>query len=301
MGRRINSAMIRAIAVFLISSALPLLAQQELLLPNKPDSFRFAVVGDTGTGDKRQYDVARQMVEWRNSFPYELVLMMGDNMYGGESPRDFQRKFEVPYGPLLSAGVKFYAALGNHDDGNQRFYKNFNMQGQRYYTFQPQADIRIFALDSNYMDAKQLAWLREELAKSGSKWKICFFHHPLYSSGEKHGSAVELRQVLEPILREYGVNVVFAGHEHFYERINPQHGIYYFTSGGGAKLRRGNIGTSELTAKGFDTDNHFMLLEIAGDEMYFQTISRTGKTVDSGAVHRPIPVERELAAGEARR
>jgi hypothetical protein len=97
---------------------------------------------------------------------------------------------------------------------------------------------------------------------------------------------LELRKVLEPLFIRYGVNVVLAGHEHLYERLKPQSGIYYFTSGGAAKLRRGNIGPSDMTAKGFDQDNHFMLMEIEGDRLFFQTISRTGVTVDSGTLMR---------------
>jgi hypothetical protein len=81
------------------------------------------------------------------------------------------------------------------------------------------------------------------------------------------------------------VNAVFAGHEHFYERIKPQKGIYYFISGAGGKLREGDIKKgSPLTAKAFDTDMSFMLIEVSGDEMHFQCISRLGATVDSGVV-----------------
>src|SRR5687768_5148068 len=87
----------------------------ELLLPLKPDSLRLAVIGDSGTGGKSQYEVARKLTESRLKFPFELVLMLGDNLYGGEKPSDYVKKFEQPYKELLNAGVKFYAALGNHD------------------------------------------------------------------------------------------------------------------------------------------------------------------------------------------
>jgi len=279
----------RAILILLLCLVFPLpsFAQKQLLLPGKQDSVRFAVMGDTGTGGKPQYEVARQLAEWRTRFPFEFVLMMGDNLYGGQAPGDYRSKFETPYKPLLDAGVKFYASLGNHDDANQRFYKNFNMGGKRYYTFTPKPGVRFFALNSNYMDREQLAWLQTELRSSGGDWKICFFHHPLYSSGARHGSDVELRAVLEPVFVQFGVSAVFAGHDHFYERLKPQQGIYYFISGAGGQLRRGNIRQTNLTAKGFDQDNHFVLVEIAGDEMYFQTISRTGTTVDSGVIQRP--------------
>ena len=259
---------------------------QELKLPNKPDSLRFAVIGDTGTGGRDEYETASQVAKYHAVFPISFVLMMGDNLYGGESPRDFAEKFEKPFATLLQAGIKFYAALGNHDNPNQRFYKGFNMDGKRYYTFKPRDGVRIFALDSNYMDRPQIDWLEKELGSSGSDWKIAFFHHPLYSSGEKHGPDEELRKILEPIFMTHGVNVVFAGHEHFYERLKPQKGIIHFIEGGSAKLRKGNIAKTDQTAKGFDTDNTFMLVEIAGDEMHFQTITRTGKTIDSGVISR---------------
>jgi predicted phosphodiesterase len=260
-----------------------------IALPLKEGSVRFAVIGDSGTGGPSQKAVADTLIKARARFPYAFVIMLGDNLYGPDQPREYNRAFEVPYKPLLDAGVKFYAALGNHDSPNQRFYKHFNMGGERYYSFKPANGVRFFALDSNYMSKEQLAWLEKELSASGSEWKIAFFHHPLYSSGQAHGSAVETRQVLEPVLNKHGVNVVFAGHEHFYERVKPQKGVYYFTSGGAAKLRRGDITRSQLTAAGFDTDYHFMLVEVAGDEMYFQTVSRPGNIVDSGVIQRPAP------------
>lgn len=260
---------------------------QTVELPNKKDSFHFAVIGDTGTGGHQQYEIAQQLQRFHNAFPFNIVLMMGDNLYGGEKPHDFVQKFERPYEGLLASDVKFYATLGNHDDPNERFYKNFNMNGKRFYSFKPREGVRLFSLDSNYMDKEQIDWLEKELANSGSDWKIAFFHHPLYSSGEKHGPDEDLRRTLEPLFVKYGVSVVFSGHEHFYERLKPQNGIYYFIEGGSAKLRKGNIGVSDRTAKGFDTDNTFMLCEIEGDEMHFQTIARDGKTIDRGKVLRP--------------
>ena len=255
--------------------------------PTAENSVRFAVLGDTGTGDRLQYEVAAQLEKSRAIFPFEFVIMVGDNMYGAERPQDYVRKFELPYKPMLDAKVNFFASLGNHDDPNQRFYKPFNMNGERYYTFKfGNPSVRLFALDSNYMTREQLAWIEKELANSDSPWKIAFFHHPLYSSGGRHGSEVDLREQLEPLFLKHGVNVVFAGHEHFYERIHPQKGIYYFTAGGSAKLRSGNIQKGTLTAAGFDTDLSYMLVEVAGDVMHFQTLSRTGKRVDSGSITR---------------
>jgi hypothetical protein len=267
-----------------------------LSLPLAKGSVRFLVIGDTGTGTDKQQELANVMVRYREAFPYEFILMLGDNMYGGEGAEDFKLKFENIYQKLLDDKVKFYATLGNHDESNQRFYTNFNMDGEEYYRF-TRGNVAFYSLNSNYMDKRQLKWFEEQLAKDTAEWKIAFFHHPPYSSGGKHGSDAKLREVVEPIFVKYGVNVVLAGHEHFYERIKPQKGIYYFISGAGGKLRSGDVKKgSPLTEKAFDKDMSFMLLEVVGDRLHFQVISRTGETVDSGVLVN----QRKRAASAAR-
>ncbi len=277
----------------------PSLRAGEFKFPLKSNSVRFAAIGDMGTGDAAQYEVAQRMVGTRQGFPFDFVIMLGDNIYGGSSPSDFEKKFAVPYKPLLDTGVQFYAALGNHDNPNERFYKLFNMNGATYYTFK-KGNARFFVLDSNNMDPKQLAWLEAQLQSAGSgDWKICYFHHPLYSSGRTHGPATDLRLLLEPLFIKYGVDIVFAGHEHVYERVQPQKGIYYFTEGASGQLRYGNLNKTGITGMGFDTDRTFMLVEIAGEDMYFQTISRAGATVDSGVIRRTARVKTAAAPAAA--
>ena len=278
--------------IFLFLGILTLLAAglavDEFKFPVKSGSVRFAAIGDMGTGESPQYEVAQQMLKAHEAFPFEFVIMLGDNIYGGSTPADFDKKFAVPYKPLLDAGVKFYASLGNHDNTNERFYQPFNMNGESYYTYK-KGNARFFVLNSNYMDPKQLAWLEGQLKDAGNGgWKICYFHHPLYSSGQFHGPSLDLRRLLEPLFVKYGVDVVFSGHDHVYERIRPQQGIYYFMEGASGELRPGNLARTAITEKGFDTDRSFVLSEIAGDDMYFETISRTGETVDSGVIHRTI-------------
>ena len=274
------------IVAWLVVSVQSLGASEEsLVLPLKPQSIRFAVIGDSGTGDKPQYQVGAEMARFHDHFPFDFVLMLGDNLYGSERAPDFTRKFESPYRQLLDAGVKFYASLGNHDDPNERFYKPFNMGGQRYYTFR-RGDAQFFALDSTYMDPRQLDWLETQLSGSRAGWKICYFHHPLYSHAHFHGPDTDLRARLEPVLQRYGVNVVLSGHEHVYERLKPQNRIYYFVLGNAGQLRPHDLRASPDTLKGFDLDRTFMLVEIAGDKFCFQTVSRTGETVDSGVLQK---------------
>ena len=270
-------------------------APGELALPKKPGSLRFAVIGDSGRGDQAQNDVAGQMVAWREKFDYDLVVMVGDNIYDRHTPEDYAAKFERPYKTLLDAGVKFQAAIGNHDDAAQINYEKFNMGGRRYYTFrrddQPLGrltggGVRFFALDSRSFDPEQLLWLEKSLAEAGSKWKIAYFHHPLYTSGRYQNTARTLRTILEPLLVAGDVDIVLTGHEHFYERILPQRGIVYFVTGAAGSLRPNDIQRTELTARGFDTDYSFMLMEISGNEVYFQAISRKGETVDAGVIRK---------------
>ncbi len=258
----------------------------ELTLPKLDGSVKFLAIGDTGTGGRQQKELAQVMIEYHKIFPYEFVIMVGDNLYGSEKPADYKNKFEDVYRPLLDQGVKFYAALGNHDESNQRMYEQFNMNGSEYYRFK-KGDVAFYALNSNYMDKRQLEWMNGEMAKDSTKWKIAFFHHPPYSSGGKHGSSSSLRETVEPFFMKYGVDVVFNGHEHFYERIKPQNGILYFITGAGGKLRSGDVKkNSPLTDKSFDKDLSFMLVEVSKDVMNYQVISRARKTVDSGTFPR---------------
>jgi predicted phosphodiesterase len=265
--------------------AAPQPAAQTVTIGTQPGSLKLAVIGDAGTGERPQYEVAERAWAARASFPFDMVLLLGDNMYGRQEPEDFVQKFERPYERFLSAGVRFYAALGNHDKQNNRFYTPFNMKGERYYTF-VQQHVRFVVLDTNLLDPKQIAWADETLAAAREPWKIVYFHHPLYSDGGRHGSNVELRVVLEPLLVRHGVRVVFTGHEHIYERTTPQKGITHFIAGSGGKLRKGDVRPSALTGAAFDQDQSFMLVEIAENQLFFQTISRAGATVDSGVIDR---------------
>ena len=65
--------------------AVPLIHAQTLKLPLQPDSVKFAVIGDSGTGLKPQYQIAEEMLKYHGDFPFDFVIMMGDNIYGGQS------------------------------------------------------------------------------------------------------------------------------------------------------------------------------------------------------------------------
>lgn len=266
-----------------------------LTLPDDPKSLKFAVIGDSGTGGSAQYRVADVMAFYQRHFEYQSVLMLGDNMYGSEDPSDYVTKFERPYKALLDRGVKFYAALGNHDQPDQRFYEPFNLNGKRYHTFKLADSVRLFVLESSYLDPDQVSWLKKELAGSDSPWKIALFHHPLYSAAKRHGSDMEIRRALEPLFVANGVDVVFAGHDHVYERTKPQRGITHFVIGNSAKLRKGDLRRDNSTAAGFDSGYSFMLVEILEDQMHFQVINDEYKSIDRGVIRERASAAKEVS------
>ncbi len=259
-------------------------AEGTLTLPNRATSVKFAVIGDSGRGNRPQHDVAAQMLAFHERFPYAFVLMLGDNIYEGPATtEDYRKKFEEPYRALLDEGIKFYAVLGNHDDPLQVRYPLFNMDGERYYSFAPPEDVlttlmtrvEFFALDSTYLDRDQLRWAEDRLAASHATWKICFFHHPLYTSGRYRLSSRAFR-ILEPLLVDMTSTSCSPGTSTSTSE-RARGGIQYFVTGGAGSLRPGDGGPASHVARTFASDYHFMLIEIDGRELHFQAISRSGR------------------------
>ncbi|MEK6303523.1 MAG: metallophosphoesterase [Acidobacteriota bacterium] len=254
------------------------------------DKLKFVVLGDWGTGDRDAAGIATQMFAAHQRTPFDFIISAGDNIYPNGSGRYFGKNFEQPFAALLKDRVNFYTVLGNHDVDagrqDQCQYPLFNMGGQNYYKLERGNGLaEFFMLDSTDFDSAQAAWLESSLRASQAKWKIAVFHHPIYSSGKRHGSALGLRRQLEPLLTRYGVKVAFTGHDHIYERTKLQQGIQHFVTGAGGKVRRGDVDLgSGIRETSFDQDNHFMVIEIDDKQVSFQAIAETGTVIDSGAI-----------------
>ncbi len=265
-----------------------LLCTVSVIAQDKP-SLNFAVIGDSGDGSKEQAAISKRLIEARQRVPFDFVLMLGDNIYGGGKPKYFKPRFEEPYKDLLSAGVKFYAAMGNHDAasaGDHIKYEHFNMGGKRYYNYvKGDGLIEFFVLDTNddqSIAAEQVKWLEESLAASKAKWKVAYMHHSLFSSGKMHPPYLKLRNQLHPIFVKHKVNLVLAGHVHVYERIQPQDGVQYITEGCSGKLMRNNLDkASKLTAYGQDQQQSFMTAQVTASEIKLEAIGLDGKVFDS--------------------
>ena len=253
---------------------------------------RFIVMGDFGTGGSDEVAIAHRMAELHRQAPLDFVLGAGDNIYPNGAGHLFTRNFEQPFTDLLREQVKFYTVLGNHDveagRRDQTHYPLFNMNGANYYMIGRGNGLAdFFMLDSTDFDNQQTTWLENQLAQSKALWKVAVFHHPIYSSGKKHGSDTHLRLRVEPLLKKYGVQVAFSGHDHVYERLKPQGGVQYFVSGGAGKVRHGDIRPdSQISAASYDDDNHFMLIELDEKEIAFKAISKDGAVVDSGVIRQ---------------
>jgi len=254
------------------------------------DKIKFIAIGDFGTGDDNQTEIAAQMLRDHKTSPLDFVIAVGDNIYPDGGGRHFEKKFARPYAGLIREGVKFHAVLGNHDvrdgRGDQCQYPLFNMNGQCHYTVKKGDGLaEFFMIDSTAFDMAQAGWLEGVLKESTAKWKIAVFHHPIYSSAEEHGSDLGLRRRIEPLLTRYGVNVVISGHDHTYERVKPQQGVQYFVTGAGGKVRPGDVNLgSPFRAMSYDRDNHYMQMVIEDQQINFQTIARSGAVIDRGAI-----------------
>ena len=262
-----------------------------LLAETTPRSaVRFAVVGDFGTGEDSQWGTGAQLFAAHQRNPIDFVVTTGDNIYPNGHSKYFLKKFEEPFGGLLKSKVPFHAVLGNHDVEHNRHeqchYPLFGMNGQCFYNLRRgNGLVDFFMIDTTDFTLTQATWLEAGLRSSRAQWKIAVMHHPLYSSARKHGSADSIRKRLEPILINNGVKVVFAGHDHVYERTFPQRGIQHFVSGAAGKVRKGDIDmSSKFRAASYDQDNSFMIIDVNEDGIGFNSISERGDTVDSGVI-----------------
>jgi len=257
-------------------------AVSPLPMPQTRGGTIFGIMGDSGSGDEAQQAVAQAMLTYFNTarhFPF--VIMLGDNLYDD----DYTNEFLTPYKPLLDRGVKFYAALGNHDRDLEIHFKPFNMGDKDRYSFD-EGNARFAVLNSNHpADPEQIKWFDSVYNDAGTKWRIAFFHHPLYSSGQHSAEGRDvIRPALEPALVRNKVNVVFTGHEHLYEHIRPQKGIQHFVSGGGGRYLY-KVRPSEFDEVA-ESEHHFMVAEIAGDRLLYEAISHAQKVMDCGIVYR---------------
>lgn len=270
---------ILGVSILLLLKATALFAQPERKIS-------FAVIGDPGEDNETHSAVAAMINAWKPDF----IVTLGDNRYHDNSfdsvigKRYCNYLANVEPGPACSGGNRatnaFFPAVGNHDysDGNgiAEYLAYFDLPGnERYYEF-TRGPVHFFALNSNSLEhdgnhsaSIQARWLRERLASSTLPWQVVFFHHAPYSSGF-HGSYVPMQWPFA----EWGADVVLAGHDHHYERIERDD-ILYFVNGAGQSLYpvRLPIAGSQII---FNADVGAMKVEATANRIDFQFYALNG-------------------------
>jgi tartrate-resistant acid phosphatase type 5 len=253
---------------------------------------RFAIIGDFGSGDNNERDVADLVKSWNPEF----IITTGDNNYpDGEAATidrnigQFYHSFIYPYmgtyGPGASTN-RFFPSVGNHDWDNrtgaplQPYLDYFTLPGnERYYDF-VWGPVHFFSLDSDSREphgitstSTQAQWLQSRLASSTAQWKIVYLHHPPYSSRTSWAK-------LQWPYQQWGADMVLAGHAHVYERI-ILNGFPYITNGLGGDSTGSFSSAAAGSVARFGSNYGAMLATLSSTSITFQFITRNGQVIDT--------------------
>ncbi len=271
------------------------LSFQTAVLPNT--AFAFGVVGDSRTYPDRWHKIADLVWAERPNF----VLHVGDVVTNGDVKEQWVREFLVPAATLFGR-VPFFVAIGNHERNAHWFYDYMsNPPPENYYTFR-YGNAEFIVVDTNdrkglQPGGEQYRWLVKALESSKATWKFVAHHHPPYSSDENdYGDAYrgpttlgdpEVRQLV-PLYEKYGVDIVWVGHIHTYERtwpirkgrVDEKHGVIYIQAGGGgAELEDFAPTRSWFTAK-LLRDWQYCLVTIHGHTLVMMAYDIDGRLYD---------------------
>ncbi len=290
------------VVALLVSSCRASIAEppedQRIQVERPGPTVTFAVIGDFGLDSPAEADVATLVHGWSP----ELILTLGDNNYpsGAASTIDANvgkhyHDFIAPYRGAFGSGAssnRFFPTLGNHDWRTwdlSPYLEYFQLPGnERYYDF-VWGPVHFFAIDSDTAepdgtsaDGKQARWLRDALAGSESVWRVVYMHHPPYSSGD-HGSTPRMQW---PYI-EWGADVVMAGHDHHYERLQVDEGVFVVNGLGGNPKRYG-LGRPRAGSKiRFNEQHGAMRVSATAQSFELQFVSIDGVVVDRLELTKP--------------
>ncbi len=270
---------------------------------------RFAVIGDFGSGSRREADVARLIAQWRPDF----ILTAGDNRYGSTTYDQVIGQFfcdwlkDAKPGEHCAGGNAsrnaFFPAAGNHDYSDGRGFEEYlnyftlpgesypNTSGNERYYDVVWGPVHAFILNSNpgepdgvSPDSRQGQWLKDQLASSTATWQIIILHHAPYSSSSAHGSSLWMQWPFEA----WGADAVIGGHDHTYERLQVG-GIPYFVNGvGGMSLYGFGAALPESVVR-YNRDYGAMLVKADDARITFQFVNRRGEVIDRYKLPAAVP------------
>ena len=243
--------------------------------PGQAD-FTFVVFGDTRT----QHQFHRAVVERIRALAPDFVLHTGDLVADGHQAGEWGIFFEIER--ELLARVPLFTVLGNHEHDSPLYFDLFYLPGnERWYAFD-YGNSRFVCLEVDGVarfqpGSEQYTWLEQALATNTQPWLFVTFHVPPYTSVED-SMEDDVRGALVPLFERYGVDVVFSGHKHNYERNEVNGVTYLVTGGGGAPLYA--IDEQEPAQAAFTLDYHLVRVEIHGDHLKATVISDEGEVLD---------------------
>ena len=244
-------------------------------------ALRVAVAGDVGDSGHRLDATGAAMAELASDVPFDVLLLLGDNVYPSGDPAELPVTVFEPFADVLDDGTDLLAILGNHDvsHGDAQLAA-LGMPG-RWWSVQ-RGDVQIIGLDSNrWDDPSQLSWLDQTLAASTATWKIVAVHHPPYSAGYQ-GSNRDVRDAYAPLFERHGVQLVLSGHDHDYQRSIPINGVTYVVTGAAAGTRR--TGEDEFTAVSFSWHS-YVELGIYADRLVGRVLNQDNRVADEWTLH----------------
>ncbi len=239
-------------------------------------TFSFAVLGETRTNDDNHRLVVESIIAARPDFYLHLGDMVGD----GSSLEEWEIFFQIE-AELLSH-VPIFSSLGNHERNHHNYYEVFYLpNNERWYSFDYGhahfVCLQIDGFSSYGQGTEQYFWLEEDLASTEQPWKFVFFHVPPYSSGP-HGGDLQVRAALHPLFVRHGVDIVFNGHDHDYER-SVADGVTYVVTGGGGAALYGKWNVNEASIY-FESTLHFVSISLAGDTLTSKGVRPDGTEFD---------------------
>jgi len=245
--------------------------------PVHTDTFSFIAFGDTRSDSAAHQSVVNRIAK----YAFDLILHSGDLVNRGDDAIDWRTFFNIE--DTLLQSKHFLATIGNHEHPYWAYDTLFSLPGAEYFYSLNYGNAHFIMLNTE-MDlyVPQKNWLINDLITARSDtsidWIFVNLHRPPYSSGS-HGSAQDVKKAYCSILSEYGVDIVFCGHDHSYERTSKIDGVVYIvTAGGGAPLYE--VDKSDWTVKS-KSIHHFCLVKIMGRKLILKAIAADGKIFDS--------------------
>jgi acid phosphatase len=265
------------------------------------ESLRIAVVGDSGFGEQRTFDLIQQIDQYAPDF----LLHTGDVVYKAEEQANpveaFAKKFFLPFEPILIK-APVYPVVGNHELDAATYWKGLPMYysafqafpalgfesnterernswyGFRYGNYQfLMLDTQTFFNEPGRQE--QTDWLRSTLQdQAGLHYSILVTHVPFYSSGPHAQEDVVVRNEWLPLLEGPKVPLVLSGHDHFYERLRVD-GRNYIVSGGGSTVLYNNVNPSPFSLR-YHKETHFVLLDLMPDLIRARAITAAGEILE---------------------